>query len=72
VMEDISQSVPDAPHIGTEKTYQSTPEHPSTPEVHQELSPSHSSIVHSGVPARQEWPADVPTVHPGTPTTEDW
>jgi hypothetical protein len=72
VMEDISQSVPDAPHIGTEETYQSTPEHPSTPEVHQELSPSHSSVVHSGVPARQEWPADAPTVHPGTPTTEDW
>jgi lambda repressor-like predicted transcriptional regulator len=72
VMEDISQSVPDAPHIGTEEPYQSTPEHPSTPEVHQELSPSHSSVVHSGVPARQEWPAEVPAVHPGTPTAEDW
>jgi hypothetical protein len=72
VMEDISQSVPDAPHIGTEEPYQSTPEHPSTPEGHSELSPSHSSVVHSGVPARQEWPAEVPAVHPGTPTAEDW
>jgi hypothetical protein len=34
VMEDISQSVPDAPHIATEETFQSMPEHPSTPEVH--------------------------------------
>jgi hypothetical protein len=72
VMEDISQSVPDIPHIATEETSQSTPEHPSTPEVHPELSPSHSSGVHSGVPARQEWPVEVPAVHPGTPTAEDW
>jgi hypothetical protein len=72
VMEDISQSVSDAPHIATEETYQSTPEHLSTPEVHPELSPSHSSAVHSGVPARQEWPAELPAVHPGTPTAEDW
>src|SRR5215216_8061580 len=71
-MEDISESVPDAPHIATEETYQSTPEHLSTPEVHPELSPSHSSAVHSGVPARQEWPAELPAVHPGTPTAEDW
>jgi lambda repressor-like predicted transcriptional regulator len=28
VMEDISQSVPDTPHIGTEEPYQSTPDNP--------------------------------------------
>jgi hypothetical protein len=72
VMEDISQSVPDAPHIGTEETFQSMPEHPSTPEVHQELSPSHSSVVHSGVPARQEHLISTPEVHPGTPSEKDW
>jgi hypothetical protein len=72
VMEDISQSVPDAPHIGTEEPYQSTPEHPSTPEVHPELSPSHSSSVHSGVPARQDHLISTPMVHPGTPSEEDW
>ena len=31
VMEEVHQSVPDAPHIGTEDVYQSMPEHPSTP-----------------------------------------
>jgi hypothetical protein len=72
VMEEVHQSVPDAPHIGIDEADQSTPEHPSTPEVHPELSPSHSSGVHSGVPARQEWPVEVPAVHPGTPTAEDW
>jgi hypothetical protein len=72
VMEDISQSVPDAPHIATEETFQSMPEHPSTPEVHPELSLSHSGVVHSGVLARQEWPTEMPAVHPGTPTAEDW
>ena len=71
-MEDISESVPDAPHIGTEETYQSTPEHPSTPEVHQELSTSHSSVVHSGVPARQDDLISTPMVHPDTPSEEDW
>jgi hypothetical protein len=35
VMEDISQTVPDVPHISTEEVHQSTPEHLSTPEVHQ-------------------------------------
>jgi hypothetical protein len=72
VMEDISQSVPDIPHIATEETSQSTPEHLSTPEVHPELSPSHSSAVHSGVPARQDHLISTPMVHPGTPSEEDW
>jgi hypothetical protein len=72
VMEDITQSVPDVPHISTEEPYQSTSEHLSTPEVHQELSPDDSSMAHSGVPARQEWPAEVPAAHPGTPTADDW
>jgi hypothetical protein len=73
VMEDISQSVPDAPHIGIDETDQSTPEHPSTPIVHPELSVDDSGVSeHSGVPARQERPAEVPAVHPGTPTAEDW
>jgi hypothetical protein len=34
VMEDVSQSVPDAPHIGTEGADQGLPEHLSTPIVH--------------------------------------
>jgi len=72
VMEDISQSVSDAPHIATEETYQSTPEHLRTPEVHPELSPSHPSAVHSGVPARQDHLISTPMVHPGTPSEEDW
>jgi hypothetical protein len=72
VMEDISQSVPDAPHIATEETYQSTPEHLSTPEVHQKLSVSDSSTVHPGVLARQEHDISTLMVHPGTPTSEDW
>jgi hypothetical protein len=72
VMEEVHQSVPDAPHIGTEEPYQSTPEHPSTPEVHPELSPSHSSAVHSGVPARQDQLISSLMVHPGTPSEEDW
>jgi hypothetical protein len=67
VMEDISQSVPDAPHIGTEGPYQSTPEHPSTPAVHPEM-----SLIHSGVPARQDHLISTPMVHPGTPSEEDW
>ena len=72
VMEEVHQSVPDAPHIGTEEPYQSTPEHPSTPEVHPELSPSHSSTEHFGVPARQDHLISTPMVHPGTPSEEDW
>jgi hypothetical protein len=72
VMEDISESVPDAPHIATEETYQSTPEHLSTPEVHQKLSVSDSSTVHPGVLARQEHDISTLMVHPGTPTSEDW
>ena len=74
VMEDISQSVPDAPHIGTEEPFQSTQEHLSTPEVHQELSAAYSGVPMEryGVPARQEWQSNTPVVHPGTPTAEDW
>jgi hypothetical protein len=72
VMEDISQSVPDVPHIIAEETYQSIPEHPSTPEVHPEMSLPHSSAEHSGVPARQSHLMSTPMVHPGTPTEEDW
>jgi len=69
VMEEVHQSVPDAPHIGTE---QSIPVHPSTPEVHPELSPDDSSMAHPGVPARQDHFISTPMVHPGTPTEEDW
>jgi hypothetical protein len=54
VMEDVSQSVPDAPYIGIEGAYQGLPEHPSTPIVHPEVSLPHSTMVHSGAPARQE------------------
>jgi len=72
VMEEVHQSVPDAPHIGTEEPYQETPEHLSTPEVHQELSQGHSSTVHYGVPARQDHLISTPMVHPGTPSEEDW
>jgi hypothetical protein len=72
VMEDVSQSVPDAPHIGTEEPYQNTLEHLSTPEVHPEVSQVHSSTAHSGVPARQDHLISTPIVHPGTPTEEDW
>jgi lambda repressor-like predicted transcriptional regulator len=68
VIEDVSESVPDVPHISTEPT----PEHPSTPIVHPEMSPPHSSMAHSGVPARQDRHISTPLVHPGTPTEEDW
>jgi hypothetical protein len=72
VLEDIQQSVPEIPHIATEQLYQSTPEQPSTPEVHQDMSLSHSSTVHSGVLARQEHDISTLMVHPGTPMSEDW
>ena len=72
VMEDVHQSVPDAPHLGTEQTYQGIPEHPSTPEVHPEVSRGHSSMVHLGVPARQDHLISTPMVHPSTPSAEDW
>jgi hypothetical protein len=62
VIEDVSESVPDAPHISTEHT----PEHPSTPLVHPEVSPPHSSMAHSGVPARQEH--HIRTGKPDTPS----
>jgi hypothetical protein len=69
VMEEVHQSVPDAPHIGTDENI---PVHPSTPEVHPELSPDDSSIAHPGVPARQDHFISTPMVHPGTPSAEDW
>jgi hypothetical protein len=72
VMEDIQQSVPDAPHFGTEETYQSTLEHLSTPEVHPEVSIDDSSMAHPSVPARQDHFISTPMVHPGTPSEEDW
>jgi hypothetical protein len=74
VMEEVHQSVPDAPHIGTEEIYQSTPEPPSTPEVHPEMSLDDSGVPleHSGVSARQELQVSTPLVHPGTPSAEDW
>jgi hypothetical protein len=72
VMEDISQTVPDVPHLSTEEVHQSTPEHLSTPEVHPELSPGRSNTVHSSVPARQDHLISTPMVHPGTPSEEDW
>ena len=68
VMAEVHQSVPDAPHIGVE----GREEHPSTPEVHPEVSLSHSSTEYSGVPAHQEPLISTPMVHPGTPTEEVW
>jgi hypothetical protein len=72
VMEDVSQSVPDAPHIGTEGADQGLLEHLSTPVVHPEVSQEDSHMAHSGVPARQEHVISTPAVHPSTPTEEDW
>jgi hypothetical protein len=71
VVAEVHQSVPDAPHVGSEER---TPEHPSTPVVHPELSEEHSGIPeeHSGVPARQDHRISTPMVHPGTPSAEDW
>jgi hypothetical protein len=68
VMEDVSESVPDAPHISTE----TAPEHPSAPIVHPEVSAEDSTLAHSGVPARQDHLVSTPMVHHGTPTEEDW
>jgi hypothetical protein len=72
VMEDVSQSVPDAPHIGTEGADQGLPEHLSTPIVHPEVSPDDSIMAHSGVPARQDDLSSTPMVHPSTPSAKDW
>jgi hypothetical protein len=58
--------------MSSEEVHQSTLEHLSTPEVHPELSPSHSSAAHHGVPARQDHLISTPMVHPGTPSEEDW
>jgi hypothetical protein len=66
VIEDIQQSVPEVAPLVTDEGY------PSTPEVHPEVSVEDSSPAHSGVPARQELGRSPLTVHPGTPTAEDW
>ena len=66
VIEEIQQSVPEVAHLVTDEG------HPSTPEVHPEVSVEDSSMAHSGVPARQELGGSPLTVHPGTPTAEDW
>jgi hypothetical protein len=66
VVEEVHQSVPDAPHLSANEVPL------STPIVHPEVSPDDSSTVHSGVPARQEPLMSTPMVHPGTPTAEDW
>jgi hypothetical protein len=66
VIEDIQQSVPEVAPFVTDEG------HPSTPEVHPEVSVEDSSMAHSGVPARQDQLISTPMVHPGTPTDEDW
>src|SRR5918996_702778 len=88
VMEDVQHSIPETPHISTEEVDQSIPEHqsvpqqlnipeeahPSIPEVHQEMSLTHSGVleVHQSVPAHRDAHMSIPTGHPGTPTEEDW
>jgi hypothetical protein len=88
VMEDVQQSVPEAPHISTEEPYQSPLEHqsvpqpldipeeahPSTPKVHHNMSEGDSGVLseYSSVPARQDHLISTPIVHPSTPTAEDW
>jgi hypothetical protein len=61
-------------HLGIPHTPDTSEEHPGTPEAHQDMSLQHLGVLseHSGVPARQLWPESTPTVHPGTPTAEDW
>jgi hypothetical protein len=66
VIEDIQQSVPEVAPLVTDEG------HPSTPEVHPEVSGEDPSTAHSGVPARQELGGSPLTVHPGTPMAEDW
>jgi hypothetical protein len=79
MIEDVQQSVPEIPHVGTPEhpsvlQQPDSPEeaHPSTPEVHPDMSLPYSSTEHSGVPARQAQGISTPMVHPGTPTEEDW
>jgi hypothetical protein len=87
-MEDVQQSVPEAPHISTEEPYQSPLEHqsvpqpldipeeahPNTPKVHHNMSEGDSGVLsgYSSVPARQDHLISTPIVHPSTPTAEDW
>jgi hypothetical protein len=66
VIEEIQQSVPEVAPFVTDEG------HPSTPEVHSEVSAEDSSTVHSGVPARQEFGGSSLAVHPGTAAAEDW
>jgi Bacterial regulatory protein, Fis family len=72
VLEEVHQSVPDAPHVGTDEVAQETLEPPSTPEVHPGVSPDDSPLAHSGVPARQDQGLSTPMGHPSTPTADDW
>jgi hypothetical protein len=65
VIEDIRQSVPEVAPFVTDEG------HPSTPEVHSEVSVEDSSPAHSGVPARQELGESPLMVHPGTSAAED-
>jgi hypothetical protein len=66
VIEDIQQSVPEVAPFVTDEG------HPSTPEVHPEVSGEDSSTAHSGVPARQELGGSPLPVHPWTSAAEDW
>jgi hypothetical protein len=66
VIEEIQQSVPEVAPFVTDAG------HPSTPEVHPEVSVADSSMAHSGVPARQELGGSPLPVHPGTSAAEDW
>jgi hypothetical protein len=65
VIEEIQQSVPEVAPFVTDEG------HPSTPEVHPEVSAEDSSTAHSGVPARQELGGSPLPVHPGTSAAED-
>jgi hypothetical protein len=66
VLQEIQESIPEVAPLIIDEV------HPSTPEVHPEVSVEDSSTGHLGVPARQELSGSPLTVHPGTPTAEDW
>src|SRR5918999_4834678 len=60
VLEEIQHSVPEVARLITDV------EHPSTPEVHSEVSVEDSSTAHSGVPVRLGQTVGTPTVYQGT------
>jgi hypothetical protein len=66
VIEEVHQSVPDAPHLSADEVPL------STPIVHPEVSPDDSTLAHSSGPARQEQCISPPMVHLGPPTEDDW